>query len=244
MSQFEAYNCNCAVDTPLGDERLCGFAFMATENYRAMGLEDCQQRNLKSTASECEVFIQTLEGTLFDFTFDHGATIPVIPTSQTCLLYKEVRTKSGSNKIGRMVNMQMTDETVVGAEYLMEDDSAAFLQIATAGAGKLYTDLCNCEDKCPPTVQDAQHILTKSCMEHHQSNCLRLVSRLFSGSMPSDPYTRSDSLCKKIKSFRDNTQAKAKSSNFADDMLRRSIYPQAASLAEADKVTVGKSLTP
>ena len=27
-----------------------------------------------------------------------------------------------------------------------EDDSAAFLQIATAGAGKLYTDLCNCED--------------------------------------------------------------------------------------------------
>ena len=89
MSQFEAYNCNCAVDTPLGNERLCGFAFMATENYRAMGLEDCQQRNLKSTASECEVFIQTLEGTLFDFTFDQGATIPVIPTSQTCLLYKD-----------------------------------------------------------------------------------------------------------------------------------------------------------
>ena len=81
-------------------------------------------------------------------------------------------------------------------------------------------------------------------MEHHQSNCLRLVSRLFSGSMPSDPYTRSDSLCKKIKSFRDNTQAKAKSSNFAEDMLRRSIYPQAASLAEADKVTVGKDMPP
>ena len=89
MSQFEAYNCNCALDTPLGNERLCGFAFMATENYRAMGLEDCQQRNLKSTASECEVFIQTLEGTLFDFTFDNGATIPAIPTSQTCLLYKD-----------------------------------------------------------------------------------------------------------------------------------------------------------
>ena len=124
------------------------------------------------------------------------------------------------------------------------------------------------QDKCPPTVQDAQHILRilgtslktsasshshldmldelhdlrKSCMEHHLSDCLRLVSRLFSGSMPSDPYTRSDSLCKKIKSFSDNTQAKAKSSNFADDMMRRSIYPQAALTVEVDKVTVGKAM--
>ncbi|CAE7599496.1 unnamed protein product [Symbiodinium sp. CCMP2592] len=119
--------------------------------------------------------------------------------------------------------------------------SAAFLQIATA-AWKLYKDLCNCEDNCPPTVQDAERILKKSCMEHDQPDCLRLISGLFSGSMPSDPYTRSDSLCKKIKSFSDNTQPKAKSSNFAEDMLRRSLHPHAASLTEVNKVAVGKAM--
>ena len=93
MSQFEAYNCNCAVDTSPGNERLCGFPFMTPENYRAMGLEDCQQRNLKPNVVQCEAFIQVLESLLLSYPVN-GVDVSVVPISATCSWYRDQLSQS------------------------------------------------------------------------------------------------------------------------------------------------------